>query len=498
MNIDYESSELTTVRDPPGQSSPKHILNALNNDCLQEVLRRLKDIGDFLIAAEVCTQFSENARQCFPPIYKTFYLTYAVPSQYSKLSPHNVLSIDRMESFLNIFGDLIEKIVWGSEIERDYYENRPYKASRHQYRFRRDIKEDQEYDTNHLKIIAEHCGKTLKELHIWRRFVDFNIMQKFKTLEKLVIWECDSIYCTDSFRPGLFSNLKYLNFDVFRGQNYEWLEQTFPNLIKAGYSKGFRCVPIKQNTVVKFIKLNPQLKHLTWENREIDSSFWHAFDDSRPSDLQYLNIEFGFRDEIEHFGKFFSNLKCFYIDCKITNRFIDLLVQNNIPIELFFVSHMDLDIFTFMEAISKLTHIKGLQICGSIVGYNQKSFLQICKSIPPTLKYLQVSLNEFFEAEIIEALKITVANLEGLKILIIDTTSPSITVNTNFYYEILNLVKNRLKINLKCHSNSRILIEKSVLEMNENWLKINTNWSSMIRLSELIFGENHTKICEMN
>lgn len=30
----------------PAQDSPKHILNALNDDCIQEILRHLTDIGD--------------------------------------------------------------------------------------------------------------------------------------------------------------------------------------------------------------------------------------------------------------------------------------------------------------------------------------------------------------------------------------------------------------------------------------------------------------------
>lgn len=76
MDTNHEDNKLITINDPPDQASPTHILNVLNNDCIQEVFRRLQSIEDFLNAAEVCTQFQENAKHCFPPIYKVFYSTH--------------------------------------------------------------------------------------------------------------------------------------------------------------------------------------------------------------------------------------------------------------------------------------------------------------------------------------------------------------------------------------------------------------------------------------
>lgn len=53
---------------PPPQDSPKHILNALNDKCIQQIFSYLISGGilDFFSAAEVCKKFQENAKACFP------------------------------------------------------------------------------------------------------------------------------------------------------------------------------------------------------------------------------------------------------------------------------------------------------------------------------------------------------------------------------------------------------------------------------------------------
>lgn len=48
----------------PDQDSPQHILNSLNDFCLQEIFRRIK-IVDLSSVAEVCTRFKRNAEQIF-------------------------------------------------------------------------------------------------------------------------------------------------------------------------------------------------------------------------------------------------------------------------------------------------------------------------------------------------------------------------------------------------------------------------------------------------
>lgn len=215
MNIDRGDKKLATISDPPEQESPKHIINALNNDCIQEILRRLKNITDFLSAAEVCTLFQENARQCFPSIYNVFYSTWfemfdgRFPDT-CKLSMTRVLPVNRVQSFLSIFGDFIEKIAWGHDLERwDLY----YQCESRQLRRRISkigLEKVRESDENSLRVLADHCGKTVNELQIMYRFIDFNIMHKFQAVEKLEIEYCCSGHVETSSRPGLFPKLKSL------------------------------------------------------------------------------------------------------------------------------------------------------------------------------------------------------------------------------------------------------------------------------------------------
>lgn len=45
----------------PAQDSLKHLLNILNDDCIQEILRKLTNASDFLNAAKTCQRFQVNA-----------------------------------------------------------------------------------------------------------------------------------------------------------------------------------------------------------------------------------------------------------------------------------------------------------------------------------------------------------------------------------------------------------------------------------------------------
>lgn len=299
MDIDREDDTFNMTSDPPEEVSPKHILNALNNDCIKEIFRRFNTIDDFLRAAEVCIQVQQNARQCFPSIYKVFYLSNQEHSWNNEVKPYLVLPLSRVQMFLGIFGDLIEKIAWGYP-----YESFPYINTFPPMRFNQGVKEDREYDENNLRILADHCGKTVKEMQIRGRFIDFNIMHKFQALEKLDIYLCGNIY-VKTHKPGLFSKLKSLTMTRIFGQCADWLQKKFPNLIEAIFFTNF---PGDQNTIIQFIKKNPQLQRLRLDISHLDTSnFWQAFDDISSSNLQYFycGIQIHNEDDIKYLFPFF-------------------------------------------------------------------------------------------------------------------------------------------------------------------------------------------------
>lgn len=160
------------------------------------------------------------------------------------------------------------------------------------------------------------------------------MMQRFKTLEKLEILDCEGIYSNDNFCPGLFSKLKYLYICYLKSPNCEWLQQTFPNLMEATLFRDCSVEFLNQNVLIEFMKKNPQLRRLKLEDIDgINSSFWHAFDDTFSSDLEYLNIKskYSIWDGVKHWSKCFPNLKFIRIkiDPENCNAFIDVLVQNN-------------------------------------------------------------------------------------------------------------------------------------------------------------------------
>lgn len=102
MDIRIDINNLYTISDctvSPHQASSKHILNALDNDCIQEILRRLNNFEDALNIAETCVKFQTNFCQYFLLMEKVFYLNNDHLYFVSKLKKHFELPTTRMDSF---------------------------------------------------------------------------------------------------------------------------------------------------------------------------------------------------------------------------------------------------------------------------------------------------------------------------------------------------------------------------------------------------------------
>lgn len=429
----------------------------------------MKNIEDFLGAAETCIQFQENARQCFPKEYKDFYLTHA--KHIDGNISNKLLSINRVQNFLNIFGDLIETITWGTG--REPAIGCPYTMSIGDFRLRREVKEDQEYDENHLRLIANNCGKTVKELKFINRSIDFNTMHKFLALEKLQITKFGSVYVKTS-NPGLFPNLKILKITSLLVGNIEWLEQTFPKLIEFKFDSPRQ--PLNQNTLIEFIKRNPQLESLYMETIDMSSSFWHAFDDLSSTELRSMHIDNRYNglniDKIEHLSKCFTNLKYIHIPMKmdVAKQFVKLLAENNVPIEILSMDQCDIDC---AEIIQKLKHIKALRIRS--VFNIQRDLKKLCKTLP-TLKWLKIEMIGLNEMEIIDAL-IYGKNLNMLSIII----HRKFSIDSNFIYKLRNINNNRVKLEISGYG--LIACDNSISNHNNgNWLKIRKGSSSPIEI----------------
>lgn len=145
------------ITPPPSQDSSQHILNALNDKCIQRILSYLiGDIRDFLSAAEVCKKFQDNAKKCFPSIYADFYMG-------QEMDYH--LPMYRVQTFLSIFGHLIESLKW--------IRNR-----------------QNTFESEIFNAIADFCGNSLRRLFIHRHDLDFIIASQFKSLDELTLIGC--------------------------------------------------------------------------------------------------------------------------------------------------------------------------------------------------------------------------------------------------------------------------------------------------------------------
>lgn len=288
IDIDCENETMTSVSDPPDQTSPKHIFNVLNNDCIREIFKYFDNIKDFLNAAEVCTRFQESAKHCFPPINK---LTYKDSGEYCQLEMWKnhwtksqlQLPYSRIPRFLSIFGRFIENIVWSRFIIICGYSSSKKRKIR-------------KIDEDELRMFANSCGKNVKELKIGNRYIDLKILQKFKALEKLEISLCRRIYYVAEPRSGPFSSLKSLKLYKFAGDNCDWLKQTFPKLIAVNLRVDVRC----KKTINQFRELNPQLEHPIIEFRNFKTD---------------INI---YRREYFNYPLFFA---CFFLNVQLSFAF---------------------------------------------------------------------------------------------------------------------------------------------------------------------------------
>lgn len=183
----------------PVQDSPKHILNALNDDCIQEILRKLTDASDFLSATETCQKFQENALQCYPWKFKRLSLSVENKST----DRYTGLFMSLASNYLQIFGHSIY-----------------------------DLKLINDFEEGTLNMIANYCGETLLALHIEgneNSTANSTALSKFKNLIRIRI----SSVSMDSVE--LPENLRYIIISDVKVQ--EDMQFVLKNLSKLGISR---------------------------------------------------------------------------------------------------------------------------------------------------------------------------------------------------------------------------------------------------------------------
>lgn len=208
----------------PAQESPKHIFNVLNDDCIQEIMRRLSDARDFLNAAKTCQQFQMNSLQCCSASFKRLSL--------STENRPTALSVELTSNFLKIFGHLVRAL----EIIHDF-------------------------DEDTLNMIVNYCGKNLIALDIVGKestTVNLNVLSKFKALEFIQI---SSISLNNVELPPNLCCIFLI--DVKVNDDLQFVVRSFPNLKSVFFQD---MVNLSESVIIAFIEFNPQLENLMFRN----------------------------------------------------------------------------------------------------------------------------------------------------------------------------------------------------------------------------------------
>lgn len=141
---------------PPAQDSPKNILNALNNYCLQKIFRRLESPEDLLNIARTCTRFQENAKSGFG------FGMISIGDYWFERERGAYLPMKHVIGFLSNFGHLIKELEW--------------RASR-----------NTKINIKVADAIARFCSRTLIELIIMHYHSKFPKQFGFKFLQRLTL-----------------------------------------------------------------------------------------------------------------------------------------------------------------------------------------------------------------------------------------------------------------------------------------------------------------------
>lgn len=337
---------------PPAQCSPKHILNVLNDDCIKEVLRKLKNRRDFCHAANSCKRFQYVAQTWFS--HKTLqigeiYRKSSICSGTSAFIIGRPLCSEKdlneflsdLYTYLSIFGKCIRSIEW--------------------FKINFPIEEERDINAEIFEMITRFCAKTLIRLDIIGS-IQISITPQFEVLERFELFY-GSLATFKPPRSLKYLRLTQLNRNFYSKIDLSCLARKFPNLIEAHFGDFTNVMPC-MDWFVSFLKCNQQLEKLTlFANEHFmpqTKQMVHRIG-KHSSNLKSLHLDH-FSVDIKGLSGL-KKLKCLRIPYGyLKKQQIDTLVSMDLPIlEELEVSLKTGDIYT-AKRISKLKKIKTLNL----------------------------------------------------------------------------------------------------------------------------------------
>lgn len=424
----------TFITAPPSENSPQHILNALDDKCIQLVLTYLiGDIRDFYNAAQVCRKFQENAKNCYPSIYKNFSV---------RDSDHH-LPINQVKCFLSIFGHLIQSISWA-------------------------VNFNNAYESEIFDAITEFCGKNLQTLNVRRHNLDFCEVSKFKLLDELYLFDSN----IDNFE--LPPTLKKLALTAGTNVNgTSWLSETHPNLIEVRFVT-FKL--LNDQIVIEFQTMNPQLEIFVCTNCDTTTSILQGIATREPNliELKFgasiigcdkIAVERKFEEDIKHLSGL-KRLKCLdypsYPHPMASSLIVDVLADNDIPIEEL---NIDGENPHIVKSVAKLASLKKLKLCH----FTCEMVMDLVMKVPNLID-LTIMTSAPFSLNGLKQILEQANNLEKLFI-----SNKNMLLDSDSLMEsILNLARDRVKIVLSVKSSNVSLKNPKLYNDNikNHWLSI--------------------------
>lgn len=427
------------IETPAALDSPKHILNALNDDCIQSIFRQMDNVRDFLSAAETCVRFQENAKLTF----RTRYKKIRVGELHKHGDNSNILTLNRLQSLLSIFGPLIVELYFDGDIHNEIQ-----------------------------NMIADYCGKTLTSFKILSsNVVDFNTRSPFKALAELEIIDANirNFECRSELRRLMVWG---------RMTDCNWMIQPFPQLESVTL---YVVHQLRLDQAVEFLKLNPQLRSLHIRLcKQITPHIYDSIVDHVPNlEKLYFHLHDStpsLNERMLNVSKL-QNLKSLAISSRANipvGKLIDSLIENNVPVEVLGIL---IDFTYFSMAKLNISEMKQLKkLCATQM--SDETLVHYVKRLPALEEMICVKQDNVRNI----SPKITVAGIkrallcgEHLSILSIDTNN--MTIDLDDFKSILDLAKkNRVKVTIIIE-NGKINVPAELMKANRKWLDVNTDSS---------------------
>lgn len=354
----------TDVNDPPSQDSPNHILNALNDFCIQIIFKYLDNVRDLLSIAETCTRFQENAKECYPKQFKAIRITKLLSIFGVPIDLHTTdVPPDRLESFLSRFGHLIQFIQIDDLGISD--------------------------DGTICNLIAQFSGKSLKVLensmNIHSELLHMHTWSSFQALEALMLRNVSlKNVCA-------LSQLKYLCLECVVLDDYDEILHSFRKLQTVKFIK---LVGLTNSMFVEFMAKNRQLKSICIKGCSVTTAPFRYMAKLVPNleHLTYLDgMEISSLDSV-YLGHL-QEIRYLRIDCvrHSMKPLVDLLVKNNAPIEDLVLRKADDD---YAESIPKLKFVRRLVVSD----FTNQMIMDVVKNTP---SLEEINIENFCKANLV-------------------------------------------------------------------------------------------------